>query len=676
MSVPLTLTEVEPFTPSIQYVAVSGQTVFPYPFPITQDADLVVYINGVQQNTDVGYTLSGQGNATGGTLTFTNGQSGGSVITMVRNLSIQRVTQFPQNGVFSSAAINAEYNKIYLLLQQMQNRLNRTLQLPDTNFPAPVTTFVPSTYANSYLSFDAFGNPTPTLLTSSGPITLPIISALTGAQTTAEQAAGIAPLFQQYQEGDIRRYGAVTTNNDNSVAVNQALLVSAAGGAAAYIPGGIFPTTLPVIVPAASSIYGMGTASGIRPSNGIDGLQFNAADAGIIARSRFIANFQIIGTLSGTPLTNNAAGVRINLPVVGSPPTQTVISHTQFSNLSILNFQWGMNIQGLDYSKIEGCFIQNCYHGIYFNNQSINVAVIANTVQLTGSPRITSIDASNSRGISVQGSPEVEALQIIGNSIYGFAYDIALGLIFECHIISNDISNATVCPIFISSTIGGLNIESNWIELGPSAAGTWDAPGNDANLTGIFCPPVSSVDAKIIIRGNYIIADAALTGSTGLYLGDQNAGLIVRDNQIKNFDVGIGGGGVSGGVFTNIGGLLVGGYIVGNTINANTDAIRINTLSTVELDNYIVAGNLLVPNAGMPAHMIYRQVNAPMQGKAQFIASTTCVVTFDNPLPVGMVPRPILSGNNAGFCSTSGESNTGFTINCSVSNSNTTNWQI
>ena len=49
MAVPLTLSSVPAQTPYVQYVSSAGQTVFPYPFEITQDSDLVVLINGVQQ---------------------------------------------------------------------------------------------------------------------------------------------------------------------------------------------------------------------------------------------------------------------------------------------------------------------------------------------------------------------------------------------------------------------------------------------------------------------------------------------------------------------------------------------------------------------------------------------------------------------------------------------------
>ena len=193
MSVPLTLSSVPAVNPYIQYVATGGQTVYPYPFPITQDADLVVVINGVTQATDAGYALSGQGNPTGGNVTLNSGSTNGDIITLYRSIAIQRITQISQNSGFSSTAFNAEFNQIYLLLQQINEAVGFCLQVPGTNSPAPTTTLTPGSYANKYLSFDANGNPTPAVLTSLGSLTQTIISSLLNPQTTREVTVSIVP---------------------------------------------------------------------------------------------------------------------------------------------------------------------------------------------------------------------------------------------------------------------------------------------------------------------------------------------------------------------------------------------------------------------------------------------------------------------------------------------------
>ena len=219
MAVPLTLLSVPAQTPYIQYVATSSQTVFPYPFEITQDSDLVCLINGVEQATDSGYTLSGQGATGGGNLTFTLGQTAGTIITLYRDISISRITQLAQNGTFFSSNFNNEYNRIYLIMQQLEQSIGFCLQVPNTNNPAPVTTLTPAAYANKYLSFDQYGNPQPAALTSSGTVTAALVGGFIYPISAAETAASITPTNYTYPWGAVDRYQTnavpVTSANTN-----------------------------------------------------------------------------------------------------------------------------------------------------------------------------------------------------------------------------------------------------------------------------------------------------------------------------------------------------------------------------------------------------------------------------------------------------------------------------
>lgn len=239
MAVPLTLSSVPAQTPYVQYVSGASQTVFPYPFEITQDSDLVCLINGAAQPTDGGYTLSGQGTTGGGNLTFLIGQTAGTIITLYRNISIARITQLAQNGTFFAANFNNEFNRIYLILQQLNQSLLPggnsafALMIPNSNTPAPATLLTAAAYANKYLSFDANGNPQPAALTSSGAITTSILAPfLNLAQSAAEVSAGVVPSNLQYPVGYVDRYGTNTTpgTTDMTSAFNSAILVASKMG--------------------------------------------------------------------------------------------------------------------------------------------------------------------------------------------------------------------------------------------------------------------------------------------------------------------------------------------------------------------------------------------------------------------------------------------------------------
>lgn len=166
MGVPATLSSVPDVSPYIQYIASGGQTVYPYPFPITEDSDLVVVINGVTQATDSTYSVSGVGNATGGNVTLSTGSTVDDIITLYRDIPIERISQIAQNSGFSSTVFNNEFNNFYLIAQQLQAAVAQCLQIPNTNSPSPVTTLTPAAYALRALMFDQYGNPTPGVLTA------------------------------------------------------------------------------------------------------------------------------------------------------------------------------------------------------------------------------------------------------------------------------------------------------------------------------------------------------------------------------------------------------------------------------------------------------------------------------------------------------------------------------
>lgn len=243
MGVPASLSTVPDVTPYIQYVATNGQVLFDYPFPITQDADLVVVINGVTLATDSGYGTFGTGNDKGGYITLATGSNPGDIVTMFRDIPIERISQISQNSGFSSTVFNAEFNNFYLIAQQLQASLAQSLQIPNTNNPSPVTVLSPALYAGKYLTFDANGNPQPGVLTDSGAITTSLLAPfLSLGQTPAESAVSVVPTNLQYSPthigDDVRRYGNIdlTGGTDCRGILNTANSV----GVSLYLPPGTY----------------------------------------------------------------------------------------------------------------------------------------------------------------------------------------------------------------------------------------------------------------------------------------------------------------------------------------------------------------------------------------------------------------------------------------------------
>jgi len=116
--------------PRVQYTAAAAQTVFAYPFPIFADGDLVVDVDGATQALNTDYTVSGEGEDTGGNVTFLSAMAGSEVVTIYRDLAIERTSDFQTNGPLSSATFNDELDRITLVQQQLQDGINRSLRLP------------------------------------------------------------------------------------------------------------------------------------------------------------------------------------------------------------------------------------------------------------------------------------------------------------------------------------------------------------------------------------------------------------------------------------------------------------------------------------------------------------------------------------------------------------------
>ena len=62
-------------------------------------------------------------------------------------------------------------------------------------------------------------------------------------------------------------------------------------------------------------------------------------------------------------------------------------------------------------------------------------------------------------------------------------------------------------------------------------------------------------------------------------------------------------------------------------------------------------------------------------GSVTFAASATATVTFTTVQPNALY-HIALGGNAAGYCWYTNKATTGFTVNCSAANSNTTDWTI
>lgn len=210
--------------PRVQYTATAAQTAFDYPFPIFADGDLVVDIDGVTQTLTTDYTVTGEGADAGGTVTLVVAATGGEIVTIYRDIPIERITDFQQNGRFSSSAFNDELDKITMIQQQLETRLGLTLRFPMTASTAladlelsPVASWL-----GKAIKIDENGVPVPLTLTEGTVADLATrqVFTATAGQTTFTVAGG-------YTVGavDVFQNGAKLVATEDFTAVNGSTVV-------------------------------------------------------------------------------------------------------------------------------------------------------------------------------------------------------------------------------------------------------------------------------------------------------------------------------------------------------------------------------------------------------------------------------------------------------------------
>jgi hypothetical protein len=402
MTVPATLSNVPAVSPYIQYVATSGQTVYPYPFPITQDADLVVVINGTTLPTDSGYSVSGVGAANGGNVTLSSGSTGGDIVTIFRNIAISRISQIGQNSGFSSTVFNAEYNQIYLILQQLAADVAQCLQVPNTNNPAPTTTLTPAAYANKYLAFDANGNPTPAVLTSSGSLTGSLIAGLlnliTGIAPTADKvrspaeiSAGVVPVNFQHPVCTVDRYATNTTPGTTNMlsAITAAFQVVAAqgGGTVDFLQGQTYfvgnatqsGKTNPLIGLTGLSnvrVNGNGATIKVNTTAAVDSAVFGLTNPTAVAFSNL--NFTDSGfdnTQKGNPTLQGCVGVYLTTTGTGNYYGFSMEDCSASSCVMLASGWLSTGTGRLRGLQFRNCRTKNTIYGLNFQQQGDDVSV-------------------------------------------------------------------------------------------------------------------------------------------------------------------------------------------------------------------------------------------------------------------------------------------------------------
>ncbi len=161
-------------TPRVSYTATSNQTAFTIPFEFFSTNDIKVY-NGTSlltynasPSSTSQYSVTGTASASdsafefgaGGTITLgSTGASNGDIITIIRDITIERTSDFPTTGSFDITSLNTDLDKVYAKLADIDTQSDRSVKLLDTDSIASTVTLpAKASRASKVMTFTSDGN--------------------------------------------------------------------------------------------------------------------------------------------------------------------------------------------------------------------------------------------------------------------------------------------------------------------------------------------------------------------------------------------------------------------------------------------------------------------------------------------------------------------------------------
>lgn len=275
--------------PVVRYVADGVETTFEYPFPIFASEDLKIYFDGAPQI--AGFDIAGSGDTSGGTVTFDAAPTNSVVVTLMRRLPLERMTDYLEGGDFSAQSINNELDYLTASVQQVSRDLSPMLRYSDHETPADTVLPGREIRANKALGFDGDGNPIAVSL--EGAMAAPSFTAYgTGAviRTTTDKFS---------ESVSVKDFGAYGNGlHDDTLSFQKAL----AAHDSVYVPPGSYLISGPITLGERQRLHGAGQVSVIQcqnnSSNGVE----------IVADFATLSDLRIEGGAAGIKLYS--AGVR------------------------------------------------------------------------------------------------------------------------------------------------------------------------------------------------------------------------------------------------------------------------------------------------------------------------------------------------------------------------------
>ena len=146
----------------IQYTTNGSQTSFAFSFQINADTELKVILGETTQSLSSDYTVSIATNGTG-TVNYSSAPTTGQKLTILANKPLSRESAYSTGASFTAASLETDFDNTIMVLQQFEEKIDRTLQLPEfVTGSTPPSLIVPyndttSNNANKVIGYDTDG---------------------------------------------------------------------------------------------------------------------------------------------------------------------------------------------------------------------------------------------------------------------------------------------------------------------------------------------------------------------------------------------------------------------------------------------------------------------------------------------------------------------------------------
>ncbi|MBR0653289.1 hypothetical protein GXW78_26790 [Roseomonas terrae] len=146
-----------------RFIASGGQTAFPFDFPVYEPQHVAVFRLRGSTETELQYgthyTVTGAGDQGGGTVNLLTGAEAADVIVLISDQPTARTSSYANGGDLTAEALNSDGNRVYITFQQLEDRLSRTIRIPQGDPPGGLVLPAAPVRADSIFAFDSDGNP-------------------------------------------------------------------------------------------------------------------------------------------------------------------------------------------------------------------------------------------------------------------------------------------------------------------------------------------------------------------------------------------------------------------------------------------------------------------------------------------------------------------------------------